>query len=1464
MGGNQMTISGIFEKKFELWNSKLLDLSRRNRMLNYRTRKTGTFHIEGEMKDLFDELLKSGFTYDVTLPNSITENITEDQVEENNYVKSRTRKLEYIRKTIKSADDEMGFNIGYIAFGLLSWSEVSNSDILQSPIILVPIEINRETLSAPISITMKSDEEIQWNPVILRKLEEDFGFTISDSDEINDLDFEISKLLSICKQTGWAIENKVLIDTFNFQNLVIQKDLERNKEMIQKNPFIKALTGEMDKSVIDLFDEYNGEIDIKNEKPSTYMQILDADSSQQEAISRARRGDSFVLQGPPGTGKSQTITNIIGEHLGLGKKILFVSEKQAALEVVYNKLHQNGLSDFVLTLHKVKQRKGDIREQLQNSLNASEKKYVLKDENMNLYRRLSKETSKLNNYDDVLNSKLSDLAPSFYYVHGQLSKVLDAEDVHFTIESSVLRLSSEELNDLFQVVSELGSSYLTNTFHHKENGWKYFDGDLTLAKQSELRTLFKNFRRIVENTENYSEKLHYIFPNKVNDNELCRFTQKLKRISFSKEGITKPQWVSIDHQKYINEIEKYYLTLDLIEKKEREILENEEVIRVLFDEDFFNVNDVEKTVKILKFEYKSGIKRMFSSEYKQLFKTYRRLTKEFKLKYIDLLDNLELLSVLNTDKDELDNLQIEKERLIGRILTALDITRENLSESNLGLIWLNRLIKHVSLKNDYIIPLETILKIVEDDTIEWSEIDSVVDEYLNEIELLNVERNKLNNYFDKDFQNMSTVEVLNLIDTLDFSKVQEYFLYKRLKNNIIRDYELSDFIEKIEQTPHKFDDVIQIFKKRFYLLYLDDSEEYHKIGNLTMSEIAKSVNNFKKYDKQTFDLARGRIFKSLSERLPNVNENMKISGGEMGVLKRELVKKSRLLPTRKLIEKLPTLLPRLKPCIMMSPLTVSTYFSSNSDWQFDLVIFDEASQVRPEYAVAAIARGKQIIVAGDSKQMPPTSFFDSSNDLDEDDDDIQDLESILDELSVKIPQTHLNWHYRSKDESLITFSNKKFYTSRLFTFPATNTDTNSSVKFKYVKDGVWESKYGNRIEAKKVVEMVYEHAVTSPDKSLGIVAFGMSQARVIEDEILKLRESNPELESFFDENIDEPFFVKNLENVQGDERDMIILSIGYGKDPQGKFRMNFGPLTKSGGERRLNVAVSRSREIMYVVSSMKGSNIRVEEGVNQNRVIFRDFLEYAEKGVGALIGYNINDSERYLQFDSGFEEVVYDFLRSKGFNVHTQVGDSGYRIDMAVVHPNIPGRYVIAIECDGAAYHSSRTARDRDRLRQDILESKGWMFYRIWSTTWVNDNINEKNRLVEAINNAIDNYSKDDFKAPESTKIPKAKNGISNNLVEVKIKGKKLPRYRTKDVYSFEDNIQELAEIIMLVAKNWVGASTDDLMRHINEYSFQKQRLTQGYKAVYNKAFVLLEKAGHIETNSGMIVDVIEKKKIKK
>lgn len=518
--------------------------------------------------------------------------------------------------------------------------------------------------------------------------------------------------------------------------------------------------------------------------------------------------------------------------------------------------------------------------------------------------------------------------------------------------------------------------------------------------------------------------------------------------------------------------------------------------------------------------------------------------------------------------------------------------------------------------------------------------------------------------------------------------------------------------------------------------------DHHFSANAVLADFrgashAEILRDFAELDRLIVAHNSTRVVRNAVERRPE--QFVPYQGSESRVLLTEAGKKRRHLPIRKLFARMPRLLQQLKPCLLMSPLSVSQFLDPEGI-AFDCVIFDEASQICSEDAVSAIYRGKQLVVCGDKQQLPPTAFFkesaDDGDEVPDDDEDVATFESILAESDTAgFPSMQLKWHYRSAHESLIAFSNERFYNHSLITFPSATSDAESTaVELCYVPDGVYDrgGRRDNAKEADRVVELVLKHISERPSESLGVVAFSKQQADAIQNRIDLIRKQRHDLEWFFSEDRVNGFFVKNLERVQGDERDRIIFSIGYGRDKNGRLTMSFGPLNLDGGEKRLNVAVTRARSGVTVVSSIRASDMDLSETEKTGVLALHKYLDFAERGYAALdLGIVSAD------YDSPFEEDVAGEIRAMGYSVIPQVGVSGFRIDLGVTDPAQPGRFILGVECDGATYHSSYTARDRDRLRQEILESKmKWKLHRIWSPDWVQQRATEIERLRIALKSA--------------------------------------------------------------------------------------------------------------------------------
>ncbi len=572
-----------------------------------------------------------------------------------------------------------------------------------------------------------------------------------------------------------------------------------------------------------------------------------------------------------------------------------------------------------------------------------------------------------------------------------------------------------------------------------------------------------------------------------------------------------------------------------------------------------------------------------------------------------------------------------------------------------------------------------------------------------------------------------------------FSELDRWMDYTETKAECER-MDLSDFVQKIEALDNSVPDVLNAFKRGFYEQWCSAAAADQPAVRAFRRRVHEErIGRFCELDERQLSIAQARIREKVISRFPDT-DRLLTANDEVRILQHELGKKRRIMPLRRLFKEIPNLLMTLKPCLMMSPLSVA-YFLEAGAYQFDMVIFDEASQIFPQDAIGAIFRGRQVIIAGDSRQLPPTNFFaastsNSGEDYDDEDEyDENVYDSILEETASLLPNRTLRWHYRSRHEHLIAFSNQEIYKNELVTFPSSReSQPDTGVEFVYVEDGVYEGggRNCNLAEARRCVELVREHIERHPDRTLGIIAFSEKQQQAISQQIQRFREQNPKYEKFFAEDREGEFFVKNLENVQGDERDTIIFSICYARTArqkaQGKpMAMRFGPLGHQGGERRLNVAITRARQNIKLVSSILPSDIDLERTQSEGIRLLRAYIDFARKGSAAL-----RSGKQELQGEELVESVA-SCLEKAGYTVRRHVGCSDYRIDIAVEHPTTPDCFVAGVECDGYSYAAAKTARDRDHLRRSVLESMGWSMYRIWSAEWRSNPLVESRKLLDFV-----------------------------------------------------------------------------------------------------------------------------------
>ena len=660
-----------------------------------------------------------------------------------------------------------------------------------------------------------------------------------------------------------------------------------------------------------------------------------------------------------------------------------------------------------------------------------------------------------------------------------------------------------------------------------------------------------------------------------------------------------------------------------------------------------------------------------------------------------------------------------------------------------GLVWAKEffgLTKDLTLPDDFIANICKGVKITKEEVLD---LEQSCQQAKSSVEALSNYFDNTANYFSKiDFASLSIeemkekiAELINRIDDLQlwFDYVDTVLEMKKIGLDV--------FMEKIALNPPESGILMDVFHKAFYHSWVDKiCAEVSIIGEFRGTNHQSLIQEFKNLDKKLNLLSSALIIEKLNELKPRL---INIQGSEVAKVRNEAAKKTRHWPLRKLFLEIPNLLPKLKPCLLMSPLSVS-HFLEQSKYKFDLVIFDEASQICSEDAVGAIARGRQLVVAGDNRQLPPTKFF--QGDISDDEDYSEEApesfgiyQSVLDDcerIGLTPQPLMLEWHYRSKHESLIAYSNSRFYENRLVTFPCAKDKVEElGIKFVYVSDGIFDrgGKRSNLREAEIVADLVLDHfSKYGNSKTLGVATLNLPQKDLIMDVLEQKRKERPDLAQFFQEDRLFGFFVKNLEAVQGDERDVMILSLSYGKDTQGRFTMNFGPINKDGGERRLNVIVTRAKEKVVLVASIKAADFDLNNINSEGVRHLYHYLDYAERGREALSLEDIFGGE----VESPFEDEVKNEIKVFGYEVVSQVGCSSFRIDLGVIDPATPGCFMLGVECDGRTYHSAFTARERDRIRQDVLQSLGWKIHRIWSPDWFYRKKNEIDRLKIALEEA--------------------------------------------------------------------------------------------------------------------------------
>lgn len=1362
----------------DAWKRKLLDLTKRNRALNFKVAKVSTVMIvDKQPAQVFNRLyLREQSMQFKALPEPADgdakvapdreslESAQEDEESDtestptgrkNNVYAGRMLDTaqadgllqtasysEQLEKGLRRIDErarltieEQGVNTLFLALGMLYYTESEDSElVLRAPLILLPVVLKRKSALAGFTVSATDDDPLV-NAALAEYLRQSFGIALPElpDSEAMPEDYDLNDWLvaatdAIRFKSRWVVKTEIYLGHFSFQKFVMYKDLEANAPALAVHRLIGLVTGGL------MSEDGTGgmpsdirEMDLDRDyAPENTCQVVDADSSQLRAIAAAARNHDLVLEGPPGTGKSQTITNLIAQALAAGKTVLFVAEKMAALQVVHSRLVEAGLGECCLELHSTKANKRAVVDELARSLDVS---LAPAASDRGASQRIGAVRSTLTEYVRALHAPYGMLNTSPFAAYGVLARVYAAPRIKYdgpveSLTRAEVDQAERALNDLSASAAQIGIPAL----HPWRDAAKAFfsedDLDATRELGNDLVARVGDLRQRAD----HMAAAFGVPP--VTSFSAVGTLSTVATVIASSPGapaavLASEMWDSPP------------LEATALIARGRTLVQLRARVAKRFTK---SVLDRTHASDISYVEQRAHGFAAFAAFFDGRFRATKKRWMSYRLpsfrgSLIEQATELKYVDRLMMERKALESADASGRAMFGALWRGEDSSADALDSYLEWVCEFRRVFRKYQLS-------ERAIQLAAQPSPDVSALRSLSSACADAADVL-VRLQRAVGWPDNYLMEAGFADIGERVADL-VRRVAEgprWAAFDAAREAVAQG-PAACLLPAVLSGEVACADLPKAFLRAFYSRWVsaavNSREQLARFHTLLHEE---RLEEFRSLDKRVLLENRTALIRQVRDRVQQQVRRTEVQPA-MQFLRKQMARQRGLAPLRRTIKVAGPAIRAIKPCLMMSPLTVAQYLGGEAS-SFDLVIFDEASQLPAEDAAGAILRGKQLIVVGDPKQLPPTNFFNVLGDqgasalADDGTPLYEDSESILEEfLGVGLPSTRLKWHYRSAHESLIHFSNTSFYDSDLYTFPSVETSTGTyGLQFEFVSQGVYEGKGLNNAEAKRVADAVVTFAkeqatrgdAGEPEWSLGVGTFNMRQQLAIQDELEQRRRNDPSLEPFFASH-NERFFVKNLENIQGDERDVIFLSVTYAKGPDGKLRQNFGPLNGENGWRRLNVLVTRARRRMRVFSSMHGDEISASSTTSYGARLLREFLLYAERG-------HLESATASLSADteSPFEQDILGELVRRGFNVVHQVGVAGYRIDLGVLDEACPGRFLCGIECDGVAYHSSESARDRDRLRQQVLEKRGWTILRVWSTDFFKDRAGQIERLVGLI-----------------------------------------------------------------------------------------------------------------------------------
>ncbi|MBP0447449.1 DUF3320 domain-containing protein [Roseomonas sp. SSH11] len=1375
--------------RLERWRRRLLDLSGRNRLLNLRTGGKQALAIDCPDASGLEDLLagmrgraraqplrfrpwpdlmtgadpRSARLHRARMQEEADRAFATEALARRELVVGRDEKslqdaLTEIYRAARANQQEGGSNTLFLTIGSLLWRAKGKEAPYRAPIVLVPVVLERPSVRSGFSLRAH-DDETRLNSTLLEMLQQEFAIRFpsleAERPPEDETGLDVRAILDTFRSKlrdvpGWEVTDEVALTNLSFTKYLMWKDLADRAAALRESEVARRLMdGPADREARDpgLPADANPEtppIDVEAETAGLVCP-LEADSSQLRAVASAGAGRSFVLIGPPGTGKSQTIANIIADTLARGRTVLFVAEKRAALEVVQRRLRQVGLGDFCLDLFSAKTSKVSVLEQMNRAQGAREAFHGVE------WSRAGEEAAalraELNGYVRELHRR----GRNGWTPFRAMGAVLRAEAGG--VPEVSLTWPDADAHDeggyrrLLQAVGDAAST-LTQV------------GDVASAaalggvEATEWSPPWQ--ARLIEAASSAAARLAAL-PEAA--------AAAARTLSLPPPPASRPALAALDALAalLLDPIaadgawalaEGAEATMEALHAQAVRVARHRELSGALAGS--WRPGVMSLPLGEIRAEWQAAGERWVLPRVLAHRALRRRLAPEASGPVPgDCAPDLARLAEMQEIEAALASAGAGLAGHLGPRWRGLETDFARLSA---GHAWARSLRAAAASSAPDTATLLALREHLRRLAGEGADLLAPAGAVGAPLQRLRTAHSEALAALD-GLTPLSGADPLSILDPArgDWAPA----LADHLRGwagaaRQLRDWcawrgvaqrgdalGLAPLLRAMEAGSVAPADAVRAFEANYARWWIGlVVEASPQLRGFVAARHERRIERFRELDAHLLKLASHLTRARLAGAIPG--RAQREHDPEYAVLARELAKRQRHLPVRQLAARMPRALRRLAPCLMMSPLSVAQYLPPDAE-PFDLVVFDEASQIPTWDAIGAIGRGRQVIVVGDPKQLPPTRFFERALPDGEGEGgavevDVEDLESILDEcLGTGVPAVELTWHYRSRHESLIAFSNHAYYGGRLVTFPSPVT-RDAAVSFRHVPDGLYARAGArtNQPEARAVVAealLVLRGVLAGGrPRSLGIVTFNAEQQALIEDMLDEARREDPSLEPFFSDDAAEPVMVKNLESVQGEERDVMLFSLTYGPDATGRVAMNFGPLNQSGGERRLNVAVTRAREALIAFGSLRPEQIDLARTSALGVTHLKQFLSFAEHGARAFATAATGPLGEH---ESPFEVAVAERLRARGWVVHPQIGVSGFRIDLGVVDPDAPGAFLAGVECDGATYHRGATARDRDRLRQVVLEGLGWRILRIWSTDWWTNAGRETDRLHAALEAAL-------------------------------------------------------------------------------------------------------------------------------